>query len=203
MIRAAIFDIGNVLVRFDLARVLHQLQQSGDPAALLRALEPLRHDFECGKIERAEFVLRAKAALKFPGSDAEFIAAYEDIFTENLPMTRLVPLLAKRYPLFILSNTSELHLDYLLRTFPVFSHFAGGVFSHLAGCTKPARGIYQQAIGQFAIEPTETLYIDDLPANIAMGAEFGLRAVQYDYQRHEEFLVTAAELGIDFRRMSA
>lgn len=197
MIRAIIFDIGNVLVRFDFARVIQRLEQIGDATALLRDFDPIRHEYECGGMGRVEFVGRAKAALGFTGTDTEFTAAYEDIFTENVPMTQLVPALQKRYPLFLLSNTSDLHIEYLLRTYPVFGHFSDAVYSYLARCTKPARGIYEQALRQFPVNPRETLFIDDMEANVSTALEFGLRAIRYDYRQHDSFLATLAEFSVE------
>jgi putative hydrolase of the HAD superfamily len=195
MIRAIIFDIGNVLLRFDFARSVRKQRCDADVDSLLRALDPLRHAYECGKMERGEFLKRAKAALQFAGSDAEFIAAYEDIFTENLPMTQLVPSLRAQLPLYLLSNTSELHIDYITRTYPVFRFFSDAVYSHIAGCTKPARGIYELAIRQFSIVPQETVFIDDLAPNIATARELGFVTIHYEHARHGEFLDTLARLG--------
>ena len=154
MIRAIIFDIGNVLLRFDFARSVRKQRCDAEVDSLLRALDPLRHAYECGKMERGKFLKRAKAALQFAGSDAEFIAAYEDIFTENLPMTQLVPLLRKQLPLYLLSNTSELHIDYITRTYPVFRFFrrrvlpSGGL--HKAGAWNLRTGgpaVFRRAAG--------------------------------------------------------
>ncbi len=56
-------------------------------------------------------------------------------------------------PFFLLSNTSDLHMDYLLRVYPVFKLFSDGVYSYKAKCFKPDRRIYEIALGQFGVAP--------------------------------------------------
>ncbi len=80
--------------------------------------------------------------------------------------------LAGKVPL-LLSNTSGLHKDWLFAKFPVFQHFAGGIYSHEAQCMKPHDAIFQQAVAAFDLDPATTFYIDDLEDNIATGQRLG------------------------------
>jgi putative hydrolase of the HAD superfamily len=44
--------------------------------------------------------------------------------------------------------------------------------------------MYEQAITQFGLDPAQTFYVDDLPANIATGKRLGFVSYQYDPQDH-------------------
>ena len=90
--------------------------------------------------------------------------------------------------LILFSNINNPHKDYLLTTYPVFKNFAGGVFSHQTGHIKPEPEIYQIAIDEWQLDPSQTLYIDDLPANIRAGKQAGFQCHQYQAEHHEEFL---------------
>ncbi|MGC4013750.1 MAG: HAD-IA family hydrolase [Luteolibacter sp.] len=51
--------------------------------------------------------------------------------------------------------------------------------------THPA--IYEYAIRTYGLNPEETIYIDDLAANIATGSAMGMRTWQYDMKNHAPF----------------
>ena len=102
------------------------------------------------------------------------------IFSSNIPMERTVLALKERFPLFLLSNTSELHLAYLMQHWKVLQHFPDGVYSFRAKCAKPDPRIFETAIKQFGLNPENTVYVDDLPANVDSASSLGFKAIRYD-----------------------
>ena len=112
-------------------------------------------------------------------------------------MFRLVKRLQGRYPLYLLSNTNDIHLNYFTAQYPVFASFSDAVYSHRVGCMKPERTIYEIAARQFGVEPGETVFIDDLPANIAAARAFGFHAIQYDHRQHQHLIEELAALGVE------
>ena len=112
-------------------------------------------------------------------------------------MTHLVGKLHARYPLYLLSNTSDIHADYFEAKYPVFQRFSGAVYSHLAGCVKPGRPIFEIAIRQFDVEPGETVFIDDLAPNVAAAREMGFHALQYDHTQHARLVEQLLALGVE------
>ena len=198
MIRAFVFDIGNVLLRFDFAHAQKRLAARCDAAAetISHAWEPIKNAYESGELERAEFQQRVMEALRFAGTEREFVSAWEEIFEENTAMTELVEKLHGRYPLYLLSNTSDLHVDYIFRTYPVFKLFSDGVYSFRVKSMKPAREIFKIAIRQFGVNPSETIYLDDLTPNVETALQLGFRAIQYDPEEHRALLGTLVREGI-------
>ena len=148
-------------------------------------------------MERADFQKEARAILRFTGSDADFINAWEDIFTENLPMIALVEKLHGRYPLYLLSNTSDLHVDYIFKQYPFFGLFTDAVYSYKARAAKPDAAIYQIAQRQLGLEPSETFFIDDLLPNIETARALGFRAHHYHHDRHPELLEELRQCGVN------
>ena len=102
-------------------------------------------------------------------------------------MENAVASLVENYPLYLFSNTSELHERRLLRDYRFFRHFRGGIFSWRAGAMKPDDAIYEQAIALTGCRPERIGYIDDLPANVATGQRRGLITHHYDAAAHGEF----------------
>lgn len=189
-IQAAIFDIGNVLVPFDYERIFRKLEACHpDGARMDRGpIFAMREAFESGRLSRDEFLAEIRNYVQFEGSDEELVRVWEDIFVENLPMNSLVESLARRMPLFLLSNTNCIHREYLLRVFPVFRHFQGGVYSYEVGLLKPDPSIFLLAAKTLGVEPSRTLYLDDMPENARAARSVGYQVVEYDPHRHSEAL---------------
>jgi len=199
MIKSFIFDIGNVLLPFDYSVATRRLEPlckiSVEEA--LKICHPVLHDWESGKINRADFLRLITEQLKFSGTEEEFVGIWQDIFTENRAMTELVHSLRGRYPLYLLSNTNDIHVQYFLRIYPVFSHFSGAVYSHEVKCMKPGPEIYGIAVQKFGLNPSETVFIDDLPANVQTASELGFTAIRYDYNRHGDCLEALKAAGVE------
>ncbi|MEQ1861840.1 MAG: HAD family phosphatase [Chthoniobacteraceae bacterium] len=191
MIRAFLFDIGNVLLRFDFtlaARKIAAQSDVSDPVEALALIDRVKPAYEDGQIDRAAFLRGAADAIGFRGTDADFIAAWEEIFELNEPMAALVAQLAPRFPLYLLSNTNDIHHAYFTRRYPVFAHFRGGTFSHVVRASKPGREIYEIACREHGLEPATTFFIDDLLPNIETARALGFQTHHYHAAQHAALL---------------
>jgi putative hydrolase of the HAD superfamily len=200
MIRAFLFDIGNVLVRFDFSRAVRAvaaLSDVADEADAVRRMDAAKLGYEDGQISRADFLRETFRILGYRGTEAQFIAAWQGIFTENEPMTSLVRALRGKFPLFLLSNTNDMHVEGLFRDFSVFAHFTGATYSHEARASKPHRPIYEIACRAHGLDPRTTFFIDDLAANIATARELGFHAHHYHHERHGELLAAVRAAGVE------
>jgi putative hydrolase of the HAD superfamily len=200
MIRALLFDIGNVLVRFDFARAIRAVQplsDMGDQAGTLRRFEFVKAQYEDGRLSRGDFLKQAFATLRFRGTEAQFITAWQGIFRENEPVLQLVRRLHGRYPLFLLSNTNDLHVEVLFRDFKIFQLFSGATYSHAARTSKPHRAIYEIACRQHGLDPLTTFFIDDLAENIATARDLGFQTHHYHHERHDELPTALRAAGVE------
>jgi putative hydrolase of the HAD superfamily len=152
--------------------------------------------FEVGEISQEMFVSMAAATIGFQGDEQEFIAIFNSIFSPHPPMEQSIQELAVRFPIYLISNTSELHLSYIKQHFAVLQKFVDGVYSFHAKCAKPDRKIFEIAIKQFGVTPESTIYIDDLAPNVRSARALGFHAIQYEWWKHAEFERRLAELGI-------
>ena len=197
-IEALVFDIGNVLVPFDW-QIFHRRVRANCPNLPAEAEKRFRElvvRMEVGEITGEAFTEQAVRAVGFPGDHGTFLSIWNGIFTSNLAMERIILALEHRFPLFLLSNTSELHLAYLLQNWEVLQHFQDGVYSFRAKCAKPDRRIFEIALKQFGLRPENTLYIDDLAANVDSALKTGMKAIQYDLRQHADFEERLDELGL-------
>ena len=188
-IAAIIFDIGNVLVRFDwqLAEERFRSRIRNETQEARERFIGLKSRLELGAISQETFLQMAIRILDFRGGTDEFAAIWNGIFWSNEEMEDFVVRLKDSLPLYLLSNTSELHLNYLKERFDIFQHFVDGVYSFRAKCAKPDPKIFEIAAKQFGITPARTIFIDDLAPNVESAAACGIHSIQYDWRRHSEF----------------
>lgn len=179
-------DVGKVLIDFDFSVAARRLAEKCDhPAELVMTLfDDIKGPYEDGRMDDVAFVREAIAATGFRGTPEEFEHIWCDIFTQNEPMHATLAALAGRLPMHLLSNTSGLHKDYFLRTFPIFKPFASGVYSYSARCSKPGEEIFRKTIAELDLDPARTFYIDDLAPNIATAAKMGFRTFHYSFAKH-------------------
>ena len=185
-----LFDIGRVLLDFDFETSLARLlpATSAEPRERLALLLEKKDEFEAGLIEADSYIAWALGVLESPATANEFRAAWRSIFTPNEPMWRHVAeLAAAGHRLILFSNINTIHWPWVPEAFPRFSVFHGAVLSFESGFIKPDPRIYDYAIAKYGLDPADTLYIDDLPKNVASGREAGFRSWQYDLNDHAAF----------------
>jgi len=200
MLHDFLFDIGNVILKFDFSIGVKRIQDrcsKVSPDEILSSIADLTHEMEAGRIDTPTYVQTASERLGFSGSEGDFIRAFEDIFTLNSDMEDLIHQLNKNgHRLYLLSNTNGIHVPFFTREYPVFTHFLGAVYSHEAGVMKPEAAIYEVAIEQFELKPENTIYIDDSDVNVIAGRDTGLKGIQYDYDQHHRLLDELSELKV-------
>jgi len=200
VIRAFLFDIGNVLVRFDFSRALCAVAAHSDrteDAGAVQRFDAVKLEYEDGRMPRADFLRQTFDLLGYRGTEAQFTAAWQGIFTENEPMTTLVRQLHGKFPLFLLSNTNDMHVEGLFRDFPVFAHFTGATYSHEARASKPHPPIYEIACRSHGLDPAGTFFIDDLAPNIATARTLGFQAHHYHHEKHGDLLAAVRAAGVN------
>ncbi len=187
-----LFDIGKVLLDFDFDAALTTLLPAThpDPLGALSQLMAKKDDFEAGLISVGNYTNWALEIMESTATPEQFHTAWRSIFTPNLPMWEEVRnLAAQGHRLILFSNTNAIHCPQVFEDFPEFSLFHGSILSFEVNSIKPHPEIYQHAIAKYSLVPENTLYIDDLLANIQTGIFFGFRTHQYDLANHAAFKV--------------
>lgn len=184
MIRTIYFDFGNVVGFFDHGLAIRQFAQHTDlsPALLEELLYSgeLADSFERGEISLEAFVAAALEIGQLRCSPRQFLAAYQDIFTPNPAICDLIPRLAGRVRLCLASNTNTAHaLRFRQQFADVLGHFDALVLSHEIGARKPTASFFARAQPFAQAAPSECLFIDDLPANVAAAQAHGWQAIHY------------------------
>jgi putative hydrolase of the HAD superfamily len=183
MHRAAIFDLGRVLVNFDFARGFRAMEPlcryRAEEIPKLLAGTHLVEDFETGLIEPRDFVARMARVLDCDIEYGRFCGIWSSIFTETLVPESLLCSLAARYRLLMLSNTNAIHFQMIRETYPLVRHFHDFVLSYEVGAMKPRREIFERAIERAGCRAEECFYTDDIAEYVTAARRLGIDAVQF------------------------
>lgn len=99
-----------------------------------------------------------------------------DVLDESL--LDLIKRLNGRYQMAIISNATDLLLD-TLEHYGLTQEFDLIVGSAYEGIMKPDPSIFTTTLARLGREPSETVFIDDAPANIAGAQSVGMNAIQF------------------------
>jgi putative hydrolase of the HAD superfamily len=198
MIRAVIFDFGNVLCRFDNRRIVENLAPYSDltPEELsARVLTPsaLGTRYESGLITSGAFFESAKALCRLRITRVEFVRAFCGIFTPIPETEALVKRLHGHVKLGLLSNTSEWHYLHAIRAVEVFPLFDAVTVSFEVKALKPDAAVYRDMLEKLELAPEECFYTDDILPFVEAARELGMHAAPFttpdalegDLMRHE------------------
>jgi FMN phosphatase YigB (HAD superfamily) len=195
MIRAVLFDLGNVIIPVDFRRCHEALARvcphppEKVPKILGKSGLPQR--FEQGEVSAEDFVAETCRLLDMNISFDDFWDLWTRIFLpETLIPESLLAGLRRNHRLLLLSNTNSIHFEMAKERYPLLRHFDDYILSYEIGVMKPAPQIYHQAIARAGCRPQECLFIDDLEINVAAARQEGMDAVQFQSlgQLQEELL---------------
>ena len=199
MIRAVIFDFGNVLCTVDILRFVQNLcAQTGRPADTIRqgihASASLIKEYETGLISSDDFFMRVNALTGLTLSQEKFRTAYCNIFSPIAPTFALIHALKPRYALGLLSNTNPWHFECAIRPVEVFPLFDAVTLSYVVKAMKPAEAIYRDMLRKLSVEPDACAYIDDIRENVDAAEHLGMHGILYT--SHEYLLAQLASAGV-------
>ncbi|MES2948197.1 MAG: HAD family phosphatase [Pseudomonadota bacterium] len=189
-----VFDFGAVLFTWKPADLLaHSFpQQAGTPQAaaeLAHAMfaHPDWNGFDQGVLAMDPLITRTSERL---GLDATVLRELVEHIGERLkPMPDTLALLEQLHALrsqqpdlrlYYLSNMPEPYARELERRHAFLQWFDGGIFSGDVLHIKPNPTIYQLLQSRYALDPAQTLFIDDLLANVLAARAQGWHAVQFE-----------------------
>jgi putative hydrolase of the HAD superfamily len=145
---AIVFDLGNVLIPFDYTIATNKINKI-QPNLGNRFIEyyksnyEIHRNFESGKIIEEEFINNMLASVDNKLSKEEFCNYYSDIFSVNSDVVNLLPLLKKKYKLYLLSNTDPIHMKYGWQKHGFLKYFDKLILSFEVGAVKPEEKIYR------------------------------------------------------------
>jgi len=187
-IKAIIFDLGNVIINLDMPatdRAFRSLLGSNYEAAMAQLNERnIFNRYEKGEISSNQFVQSIADAASV--SDLEAIKAAWNAMLLDIPAERfeILSQAQKQYRTFCLSNTNELHIDFVYHQLKqknkldnLDQFFEKVYLSHEMGMRKPDEEIFLKVIKEQGLDPNSTLFIDDTAGHLEGAKKTGLQTL--------------------------
>ncbi len=191
--QAFLFDIGNVLMDFDLTSL-----QRNMVAASKIDLPTLQREWyndaliavETGKIDPRQYYHSFAKEIGLSWTYEEWIEQWARVYILNPVGYKLFLDLHRRdRQVSMLSNLSAFNTMAIEGKFPDF--FTRGrprFFSYEIGFRKPDTRIYQAACDTLGIPPAQCFFLDDMPENVAGAQAAGLNAMQFTPKHHDHII---------------
>ena len=185
-IDAVVFDVGNVLVRFDPMALLRQHvpdYESQWPVLLERLfLSPYWPMFDRGIVslsEAAELMIGPREEIRAPA--ARIMRDWPDL-REDVPegVAVLKTCRAHGKKTYVLSNYNHEAFPRIRDHFDFFKDFDGMAVSGFLHMLKPEPAIYHWLTDTYDLDPARILFIDDSPPNVEAALNLGWNAICYN-----------------------
>jgi putative hydrolase of the HAD superfamily len=183
-VRNVIFDLGGVLLEWNPDHILSRFQPEFDLRKRLRQAlfgHPDWQLFDRGGLSEPELIDRMEARIGI--SRAELIAivdAVRDSLVEKPDTVRLVRALHQRgIDLYCLSNMPASIYAHLRRRHAFWDVFRGIVISGEVRMIKPEPQVFTHLLQRFNLRAQETIFVDDLSANIEAARGVGLHTILF------------------------
>ena len=180
-IQAIVFDVGNVLVRWERDRPFRRLiPDAAARAHFMDTVIPLEWHGQHDAGRSAEAMIAERSA-EFP-EHAHLVRAWLTTFNESIPgpvpgSTEIVEQLAAAgVPLYALTNFGADTWALFRPTYPLFDSFRDIVVSGDERLAKPDPAIYALAQARFGLPASAMLFVDDSLPNVVSARQCGWQA---------------------------
>jgi len=199
-IKNIIFDLGNVVININPDLSVKEMQKLGfedfERSYSLLSQTNLFNFLEKGLISPDKFYEEINSQLPESVSNERIEQAWGAMLLD-FPKERieLIQSLSKKYRVFLLSNTNEIHYhqynkDFINQFgFSLNDLFEKAYYSFELGMRKPDTEIFEHALNDSSLNQFETLFIDDLDKNIEPAARLGLNVMWLDVAKGEDIVM--------------
>ena len=180
MIKNIVFDFGDIFINLDkklFAEELQKIHISQESEEML----PILQQYEMGLVSTDKFFAFFEERLSV--SQDKLKKAWNSILLD-FPKERLRFIQnlseSKKYRLFLLSNTNDLHISWIQQNWGMEQYNAFKIcfeqfyLSHEINLRKPNNNIYEFVLTTNDLAPKETLFIDDTKENTDAAKALGI-----------------------------
>ena len=180
MIKNIIFDFGDIFINLDKEATYKEMAKLG-VTNITEEMISIYHKYEKGLMTSDAFIAFFYTKFKIPKAD--LMHAWNAVLLD-FPEQRLTFLkelaASKKYRLFLLSNTNDLHIKWIKNSLGAIfykefkSCFEQFYLSHEINFRKPDKEIYEFVLNENKLIAEETLFVDDLETNTNAANALGI-----------------------------
>lgn len=191
MLENIIFDLGGVLLTLDMDRTHDAFAKLGwkeeDWKGITQSGDPIFKNLETGLDSPDQFRRNIRKILPGNPTDAEIDLAWNAMLVDFPAGTaEYLTELRKRFKIYLLSNTNEVHVLRFCAIFeqthgyPLHQLFEKCYYSNEIGYRKPNPEAFQVVLEDAGLNPSRTLFVDDLKANTETAAYLGMKVLHIE-----------------------
>jgi len=140
----------------------------------------LQDKFELGEISEINFFRIIKKQFNLSITQKEFFKEYTSRIFENIKSTlALIKKLKKNYKVALLSNTTKVDFDCLIKKLKEFPLFDAVTLSFEVEHKKPEKQIYLDSLKKLNLNPDECVFIDDIKEYSDAASKLGIHGINY------------------------
>lgn len=207
MIKNIVFDIGNVILNFDIKRVLKEYTSDSNIRKFI--LDNIINSPEwLGDALIDTGYLKVEDAIKIVCDRTNHIndKVIIDFWTTYLNYAyidkKLLELIIKLkengYHIYLLSNINPYTHNYILEKSNLFDIVDGYVLSYQVHMIKPYQGIYKELLNRCSLIPNETLFIDDNARNIKTALSLKIKGIRVRPDNYDDLVNKLKSNKIEF-----
>lgn len=186
MIKNIIFDFGDIFINLDKQATYKALANYG-VTEISETMMQVYHQYEMGLITTEDFTNYFHNQFNIP---KEILLKAWNAILLDFPLNRLTFLkelgASRKYRLFLLSNTNDLHISWIqnnwgTKLYNEFKNcFEQFYLSHDINLRKPNKDIYQFVLEENKLNAAETLFVDDTKENTDAAQKLGIKVWNLD-----------------------
>lgn len=194
----AVFDLGGVVLDWNPDAVLAGFAAHPEERGALRASlfgHPDWHHFDRGTLSEPQLIERLEARTQRSKTQLSAIvdAVRESLVTKPDTVELMNSLHARGIKLYCLSNMPMSVYEHVRRRHDFWDVFHGIVISGDVQLMKPEPAVFRHLLQKYGLRAEESVFIDDLAANVAGAKSVGLQGVVF-----EDAVQCRRELGLLF-----
>ena len=204
MIKNIIFDIGNVILQFDIKEVIPNFTKKESEKQfiinnIINSPKWLQYSLiDTGFISREQAIEIVEDRTNHINDELieKFWYRYNDYsFINDNVIDIIKELKEKDYKIYLLSNINS-HTYNHIKDNKLFNLVDGYVFSYIEHQVKPYVGIYNTLLERYKLIPQECLFIDDNIKNIKTANELGIQGKKVIPDNFESVVQTLKEYNV-------
>ncbi|MFS1874445.1 HAD family hydrolase [Enterovibrio norvegicus] len=183
-IKNVVFDVGNVLVRWNPVEIIRlTFGDDVDATELAKRVfqQALWLALNRGELTEQEAKQQYVNTLSLSPSEVEQLFYY--IKQTQIPLFGTVALMkrlkAAGYATYALTDNVHEIVSFLKQEYDFWPLFDGAIVSAEVGCLKPNAGIFHHLLDTFHLQANETVFLDDVAKNVEGAQNVGMSAIQF------------------------
>ncbi len=204
MIKNIVFDIGNVILKFDINDLLNRYTSDKEEQKfildnIINSPEWLKYGLiDTGYISRknAIAIVQDRTNHKKDKLIENFWNTYNAYAKIDDRILELIKKLkTNNYKIYLLSNINPYTHEFVSKS-NLLEMVDGYVFSYQEHMIKPYVGIYNTLINRYSLLPAETLFIDDNQKNIDTGNKLGIISKKVEPDNYQSVVDLVNEMNL-------